>query len=314
MVHDNIMKAAIIEEFGSPNVLKVKSIEVPKITKDEILIKVKAASINPMDWKIRKYGFNEGYKVNFPLVLGMDIAGVIVDIDQSFPDFKLVDRVYGYIDISRMGGYAEYVIALPNEIACIPKGMSFNEAASLPVAGITAMMGLFDLVNIKPNQTVLIHGAAGGVGSIAIQLAKYKKARVIGTASPYNHDFLKNLGVDKVVDYNKNWFEEIDKNVDVVFDSIGGETQIKSFGLLKRNGTLISIANPPSQYLATKHSVNVDFVWALPSKHHLRKMNNLYMAKKLQPIVFKTFPLDNIRESHFLSETGHLRGKIIIEL
>ena len=152
------------------------------------------------------------------------------------------------------------------------------------------------------------------MGSIAIQLAKYKKARVIGTASPYNHDFLKNLGVDKVVDYNKNWFEEIDKNVDVVFDSIGGETQIKSFGLLKRNGTLISIANPPSQYLATKHSVNVDFVWALPSKHHLRKMNNLYMAKKLQPIVFKTFPLDNIRESHFLSETGHLRGKIIIEL
>ena len=187
-------------------------------------------------------------------------------MDSAVAGFEIGDRVYGYMDLGRMGAYAEYTTALPTEIALIPEGMSFNEAASLPVVAITAITGLFNMADVKPGQTVLVNGAAGGVGTIAVQLVRARNANVVGTASSYNHSFLRGLGVHEAIDYNDIHLKEIGREFDVIFDAVGGSRQADLFALVRKGGTLVSITAPPRESLDKRYSINIAFFWANPHR------------------------------------------------
>ncbi|MCG8340365.1 MAG: NADP-dependent oxidoreductase [Cytophagales bacterium] len=214
--------------------------------------------------------------------------------------------------MDKMGGYAEYTTVNESELALMPKNVDFIKAASLPVAGITAAEGILDLADVQAGQLVLVHAAAGGVGSIAIQLAKVRGAKVIGTASKHNHEFLKELVVDLVIDYCSQKFEDCVKNVDVVFDGVGGATQKRSYKVLRKGGVLISITTVPDAHLAKLYSVKASHVWANPSHRLLGIISKLVDSDLVKPVVTYTFPLGQVQKAHKLSEGGHLRGKIVL--
>jgi NADPH:quinone reductase-like Zn-dependent oxidoreductase len=224
------MRAVRLHAFGGPDVLKIEETPRPEPKSGEVLIRVHGAGVNPVDWKIR-----EGYTNHkLPLVPGWDVAGVIEKVGPEVTSLKPKDEVYGYFDLSRNGAYADYVAVPAEEVALKPKSLDFTKAAAVPLAALTAWQGLFDVGGLKPGQKVLIHAAAGGVGSFAVQFAKWKGAHVIGTASGRNVQFVRELGADEVIDYTKTAFEEAVDNVDLVFDTMGGETQKRSWQVLKK--------------------------------------------------------------------------------
>jgi NADPH:quinone reductase-like Zn-dependent oxidoreductase len=308
------MKAAVIKKFGSREELFISNIERPECKENEVLIKVKASSVNPMDCKIRQYGFNNNIKTKFPIVLGIDVAGEIIEVGNNVKEFELGDEVFGYLDMLRMGGYAEYAIALPKEITKKPQEMSFVEAASLPVVAITAFLACFGYTQLQSNQRILVHAAAGGVGSIVVQIANFLGLYVIGTASPNNNEFLSEIGVDEIIDYNSVDFSKKIKNIDIVIDTIGGETQDKSFEVLKDKGWLISVVSSPSETLKKEYDINTGFVFAMPNNEYLDQIVNLYRKGAFKPIIGKTLQLKDIVLAHKLIESRHSKGKIVIKM
>ncbi len=306
------MKAIRIHQYGNGEALKLDEVAIPKPGKDEVQIRVKAAGVNPVDWKIRKGYLNDFLHHEFPLTLGWDVAGVVEEVGSDVSLFRPGDEVFGYTSLARNGHYAELGLAKEDEIARKPEQLDFVQAASLPVAALTAWQALFDAADLREGQKVLIHAAAGGVGCMAVQLARWKGALVYGTASPPNADFLMELGVEKVIDYRSQRFESMVSDLDVVLDGVGGETQDRSWPLLRPGGILVAITNPISENLADKHRVRGVNVTVQPSRIQLEEISRLADEERLRPIVNTTFPLDQAFQAHELSQTQHVRGKIVL--
>lgn len=307
------MKAIQIHQFGGQEELKYEEAETPKINPDDVLIKVFATSINPVDWKVRE-GAMKQIKFTFPLILGWDVSGVITEVGSDVKNFKVGQEVYARPDLTRSGTYAEYVAVKADIIAEKPSSISHVEAATIPLAGLTAWQGIFDHGKIESGQKILIHGASGGVGTLAVQLAKWKGAYAIGTASEKNINFLKELGADEVIDYNQQQFEKELKNIDVVFDTIGGETQKKSIEVLKPGGILVSTVGVQDEEAFKAKNIQTFQFMAQSYPEQLKQMADLIDSGKLKPVVNQVFPLEEIVKAQKVSEEGHTRGKIAIKV
>ena len=306
------MKAVLIYKYGGPEVLEYTDAPIPEIKPDEVLIKVIATSINPVDYKVRK-GLSYP-RAGFPAILGWDVSGVIEKAGSDVHDFKPGDEVYARPNVMRDGTYAEYVAVQAKEISAKPKKLDHLQSASIPLAGLTAWQGLFDHGKLKAGQRILINGAAGGVGTLAVQLAKWKGAYVIGTASENNIDFLKELGTDEVINYKKQKVEEVLKDMDVVFDTIGGDAQVKLLQVMKPGGILVStVGLKDEEAIKAKGMHGVKYV-ALSIPADLKHLADLADEGKLKPVIAKILPLTEIREAHELIEKGHVRGKIVITI
>ncbi|HEX8236185.1 MAG TPA: NADP-dependent oxidoreductase [Abditibacteriaceae bacterium] len=309
------MKAVVLEEYGGPEALLLQEVAQPSLARDELLIKVHNTAINALEWKLRKgMGETFGLELRLPFVLGSEFAGNVEAVGSDVLNFKVGDAVFGFVDVTRSGGYAEYVTAKPSEMALKPQNIDFVHAAAIPVGALTSWQALFDTANLQSGQTILVHGATGGVGSMAVQLAKAKGARVIGTASGRNEEFVRSLGADQFIDYSTTRFEDVAQDVDVVFDTIGGETQERSFQTLRKGGILVSIVTPPAEDLAARFGVRAAVVYAQPQGITLTEIVKLVEAGKLKAKVETVLPLSQVRQAHQLMKTGHKRGKIVLQV
>lgn len=305
------MKAAKINEYGDESVVNYTDVKRPVPNADEVLVKVHAAAVNPVDWKIRE-GFGVMFGLEPPFILGCEIAGTVEKVGADVKDFKPNDSVIGYIG-AHIGGYAEYAVVKANEISPKPESLDFENAAAVPVGALTAWQAMFDLANLKSGQKILITGASGGVGSMAVQLAKAKGAHVTGTASGKNEEFVKNLGADEFVDYTRAKIEEIVKDVDVVFDIVGGDTLERAFQTLKKGGFLVTAVEPPSEEKANQFGVKVAMVRVQPNAAQLAEISLLIDEGKLNTHVETVLPLAEVRKALELSKSGRTRGKIVLQ-
>lgn len=305
------MKAVQIHHYGGPEELIYEDAQTPEIQPDDVLIRVKATSINPIDWKVRE-GARKDPARHFPIVLGWDVSGIIEKVGEKVKNFKVGDAVYGRPDTSRNGTYAEYVAVRAGELAPKPQSLDHNQAAAIPLAGLTAWQGIFDHGKLEAGQKILIHGAAGGVGTFAVQLARWKGAYVIGTASGKNVDFLRKLGADEVIDYEKEHFEEKLHDIDVVFDTIGGDVQLNSLRVLKPGGILVSTVGIKDEAAVKAKGLQGIAYMAKSLPEQLHRMAQLIDEGKLRPIIEKTLPLTDAAEAQRESQKGHTRGKIVL--
>lgn len=308
------MKAIVIKTYGNEDVLDYVDVERPEPKADEVLVKVHAAAVNPIDWKIRD-GMGERFGLKLPLILGGDIAGTIEEVGVEVKNFKQGDAVYGMtVSGGFSGGYAEYAVAKADAIVLKPESITFEEAAAIPIAALTAWQAMFDLANLSSGQKILITGASGGVGSMAVQLAKAKGAIAIGTASGKNEKFVRDLGADEFVDYTQQPFEEVVKDVDVVFDTIGNDTQERAFQTLKKGGFLVTSAQTPSAEKAKEFGVEAAFVFCKPNAGQLTEINRLIEEGKLKIHIETILPLTEVKKAHQLSQSGRTRGKIVLQI
>ena len=305
------MKAIRIHQYGGPEVLAQVEMQRPTPGANEVLIKIHAALVNPADWKIRAGYMKDFLPLTFPATLGADISGTVEEVGPGAARFKRGDEVYASLGLEG-GGYAEYVVTKEEIVAKKPATLNHVQAASVPVAALTAWQALFEVAQLQAGQKALIHAAAGGVGNFAVQLAKAKGAHVIGTASS-DQAFLGELGVDKALDYQKTRFEDVVHDADVVLDTIGGDTQERSFKALKKGGILVSIVQPPSQELAAKYGVRALFYGGHPSSSNLVEIAKLIDAGKVKTVVDTVLPLAEAQRAHELSQSGHARGKIVLK-
>ena len=307
------MKAIIINTYGNEDVLNYVDVERPEPKADEILVKVRVAAVNPADWKIRD-GMGESFGFKFPLILGCDIAGTVVAVGDGVKNFQQGDAVYGMTLSSLSGGYAEYAVTNADAIAPKPESLSFEEAAAIPIGALTAWQAMFDVAHLSSGQRILITGASGGVGSMAVQLAKAKGAIVIGTASGRNERFVRDLGADEFVDYTQQNFEEVVKNVDVVFDTIGGDTLEQAFKTLKQGGFLVSAVETPSAEKAKEFDIKAAWLFCQPNAQQLAQINRLIEEGKLKVHIETVLPLTEVKKAHQLSQSGRTRGKIVLQV
>jgi NADPH:quinone reductase-like Zn-dependent oxidoreductase len=308
------MKAVRIHEFGGPEVLKIDDIPVPQPKADDVLIKVYATSINPIDWKIRNGDSKSKFPAPLPLTLGWDVSGVIEQLGDNVTNFKVGDEVYGRPDPTRNGAYAEYIVVDAGQINHRPNTIDHVHSAAIPLAGLTAYQGLFDHGQLQPGQKVLIHAASGGVGSYAVQLAKWKGAYVIGTTSEKNMDLVKSLGADEVIDYKKYKFEDKLKDIDLVFDTVGGDTQKRSLQVLKNGGRLITTVKPEYQEAAKVKNIHLEGFMAKSYPAQLQQLAQLVDDGKLKPIISRVMALNEAAEAQKISEEGHTAGKIVLKV
>ena len=283
------MKAVRLHRFGGPEALSLDDIERPEPKEGEALVSVRAASVNPVDYKIRSGAFPIVKQEQLPVVLGRDIAGIV---ERCGPGAacRPGDEIFALLGRDR-GGYEEYVIVRDGEFASKPRRLSFIEAAAVPLAGLTAWQGLFDEGGLRSGQRVLIHGGAGGVGHLAIQFAKAKGAWVATTVSGADREFARQLGADQAVDYERRQFEDEVGKVDLVYDLVGGETQKRSFAALKQGGTLVSTVQPPDETLCRQHRVSGKIYMAKPNAAELAEIGQLIDDGKVRPVIERTFPL-----------------------
>ncbi len=307
------MKAVRIHEFGKPGVLVYEDAPRPQAGPGEVLVSIHAAGVNPVDWKIRS-GMFRGMNAPMPMILGFDISGVVESVGADVQQFRQGDEVFAYMSLRRGGGYAEFVAVPEGELAIKPKSIDHVHAAGVPLAGLTAWQALFDTAGLKEGQTVLIHGGAGGVGHFAVQMARARGAKVIATASAPNHEFLKSIGADQCIDYRTQKFEEHVKDVDVVLDTIGGDTQARSFQVLKPGGYLVSIVQPPDPELLAQHEIKGRVILVQPNGKQLAEIAALVDQGKVKPHVSETVPLRDAAHAHIQSQGGHTRGKIVLKV
>ncbi len=308
------MKAVCIYTYGGPEALVYEDAPKPHPSEGEVLVQVYAAGINPIDWKIREGLFKDRSHQTLPLILGWDISGVVVALGSGTNRLKLGDHVYSHPDVSHDGGYAEFIVIKESEVALKPRSIDHIHAAGLPLAGLTAWQSLFVAGGLKAGQRVLIHAASGGVGSLAVQLAKWKSAVVIGTASEANHAFIRSLGVDQVVDYNTERFEDVVQPVDMVFDTLGGDVQERSWKVLKPGGILVSIVAPPSEATATTLGLRQAFVTTKADVPQLDELTKLVEQERLKVIVETILPLSDATRGQELNKRGHTRGKVVLRI
>jgi len=308
------MKAIRIHEYGGTEVLRLEDAPRPTPGAGEVLIRVHATSVNPVDWKVRA-GHAKGYlKYNMPFIPGWDVSGVIESVGSGVSRLKVGDEVYSRPDISRDGAYAEYIAVRESEVALKPKSIDHVHAAVIPLAALTAWQALFDGAKLSSGQTVLIHGAAGGVGTFAVQFAKMKGARVIATASKRNHDFLRSLGADELIDYTTTKFEDVVHGVDAVLDTITGETADRSYGVIKKGGVYVSILAPPNMEKCAALGIRGHHTFVQANPEQLAEIAKLVDSGKLTLTIEKVFPLTEAAAAQQLNAQGHTRGKIAIRV
>lgn len=304
------MKAIRIHEFGGPEVLRYEEIPEPEAEGPGIIrIKVIAAGVNPIDWKIRKGLIGE---MPLPLTMGVDVAG-IVDVGQGGVLFRPGEEVFAKVSIGQ-GGYADYTVVNSTQVAKKPKSIGFIESAAIPTAGLAAWQSLFDIAKLKKGESVLIHGAAGGVGTFAVQFAKWKGAYVFGTASEKNEQFLKSIGADEFIDYKKQRFEDVVGKVDVVLDTVGGDTFERSWGVLQPNGFLVSTVASIPEGVPEKYGVFAKTLVTRSAGEELAKIANVIDEQQIKPIVTTVLPLSEAQKAHEMSESHHTRGKIVLRV
>jgi NADPH:quinone reductase-like Zn-dependent oxidoreductase len=295
------MQAVLIHETGSPDVLHYEEADRPEPGDGQVLVRVQAASVNPTDWKARR-GLSE---TRLPAVLGRDVSGELSRAD----GFAEGDDAFGYV---AGGGYAEFAIASADTIARKPAGLSHEQAAALPVAGMTAWQALFDRGALERGQTGLIAGAAGGVGHLAVQFAKLAGARVIGTGSSRNRDFVLGLGTDEYVDYTQQDVGQAVSGVDLAFDTVGGDTTQALVPTVREGGMLVTIANAPPEEAARARGVRAELLVMSPSSEQLARIAELVAGGKVHVEISEVLPLAEVQRAHELSESGHTRGKIVL--
>ncbi len=306
------MKAIRIHSYGGPEVLQYEDVPRPVLNDDDVLIRVHASGVNPVDWKIRDGFFKE--MITLPLIPGWDVAGVIEEIGPEVIGWEVGDKVYSRPEIFRNGSYAEYIAVKSSEVALMPESIDYIHAASVPLAGLTAWQSLFDLAHLKAGQKILIHAAAGGVGHFAVQFAKWVGAHVIGTASAYNHEFLKSIGAHETIDYNETAFDEAVQDVDVVFDNMGGEVWQRSWKVLKKGGIMVSTlggSDGGGMDALNKLSAHV---FVQPDARQLGEIAVLIDNGYVRPEIAKIFPLHEAEKAHLENEGGHTRGKIVLDV
>ncbi len=309
------MKAVRIHEFGDVDVLKYEDIEQPEPQAGEVLVRVRAAGINPIDCLCRTMpipGITAGH---FPYILGLDISGTVVALGEGVTQFAPGDEVYGL----QPKGYSEYIAAPVTDLALKPQRLTHQEAAGLPLAGLTAWQALFDTAHLQAGQTVFISGGAGGVGHYAIQLAKWKGAQVVTTTSTRNVEFVRELGADVIIDYTQQTFIESIKDVDVVLDTVGGDVLKDSFQVVKRGGSIVSLrghhgVKALGDQLAPQYGVAFAVIVAHPSGAQMAEMAKLANVGQLKTHLDAVFPLKDVAQAHKLSEGGHVRGKLVLTL
>jgi NADPH:quinone reductase-like Zn-dependent oxidoreductase len=316
------MKAIRIYEFGEPEVMKLEETARPKPASDEVLVKTYASGVNIVDCGIRRGG-NDILRpyLKLPLTLGWDAAGIIEEVGAEVTSFQKGDKVYGIPNFPGDGSYAEYFVAKATSVAIKPQNLTFTEAAGIPLAGTTAWRGVVDYGKIQPGHKILIHGAAGGVGSLAIQIAKAKGAYVIGTASSHNLAFLKELGADEAIDYRSQPWEKILKDIDVIFDASpvrDNETRLKFVQVLRQEGILVCsqldfpYAEDVKAALAAKQATGE--LVGFQTYDSLKEMATMIEEGKLKVTISKVFPLEQVAEAHRENEAGHVRGKLVLEI
>lgn len=332
------MKAAYIDRYGDNNAVQMDELPVPEVGDNDVLVQVKAASVNPLDTRIRDGKLKQVLHYKLPLILGNDFAGVVVAVGPSVINVKVGDEVYARTDTMRIGSFAEYIAINQDNVAKKPKNLSMEEAGALPLVALTAWQALVDNGNVKKEQKVLIHGGAGGVGSMAIQLAKHLGAHVATTASAADTDTVKKYGADQVIDYRTEDFSNLLSGYDFVLDTRGGETLQKSLTVLKPGGMVVSVNGTPNapmadelnlgplmklvftamsfktNNLAKKLGVKYSFLFMQPSGVQLTKLAKLFENKTLKPVIDKVYPFASTRDALAYSESGKAKGKIVINV
>jgi NADPH:quinone reductase-like Zn-dependent oxidoreductase len=308
------MKAIRIHEFGGPDVLELEDIEVPQPKADEVLIKVYASSVNPVDGKIMAGEAQAKFPTSFPLTIGWDVSGIIERAGDHVRNFSIGDEVYGRPFPTQNGAFAEYVVIKADEIVLKPRSIDHIHAAAVPLAGLTAWQGLFKFGKLEKGQKVLIHGASGGVGSFAVQFAKWKGAEVIGTASADNLAFIKQLGADQAIDHENQRFEEEVQDVDLVLDLIGGETQQRSLAVIKPGGILVTTVAPEIEDEAKEKKIRIESFTAQSYPEDLAEIADLIDNGVVNPVVSAVVNLQDARKAEELSGQHHTRGKVVIKV
>jgi len=303
------MQAIRVHEYGGPSVLKVEPVERPQPEADEALVRIVYAAVIPLDFKIRNGWLQQVFPVTMPYIPGFYASGVIEEVGPSVTAFAPGDRVFGMI----RGAYAEYGVAKAQELVKMPDHLAFEDAATIKAGAEAAWKALFTEGELQAGQTVLLHAAAGGVGQFAVQLAKWKGATVIATSSTSNLDFVKSLGADQVVDYTTTNFEDVVKEVDLVVDTVGGETEDRSWSVLKKDGIFVSLTQDPSQENAQKHGVTAKFNSKFPSREDLQRITELLAEGKIKAEIDSIFPLSQADKALEKSEARHGRGRILLK-
>ena len=330
------MKAAYITRYGNINDVQIDEQPRPSLTENAVLVKVHAASINPLDLRVLEGEFKAILPVPFPFILGNDFAGTIVQMGSNVTQFKIGDEVYAKTDLN--GAFAEYTVVQQSSLALKPQNISMEQAAALPLVGLTSWQALVEIAKVKAGQKVLIHAGSGGVGSIAIQLAKSLGATVATTTSSKNSSWVKGLGTDIIIDYKTTDFEQELKDYDVVLDTQGGKILEKSLNVLKRGGRLISISGPPDhafvevvnpnwflkcvipllswsiRHKAKKRDISYSFLFMQPNGQQLSEISKLVESGKINPVVDKTYTFSEIKDAFQYVNTGRAKGKIVLKI
>jgi NADPH:quinone reductase-like Zn-dependent oxidoreductase len=304
------MKAIQMNQYGGEDQLKLVDVEKPKASTGQVVVRIAATTLNPIDLKRTSGKMREIFPLTFPFIPGSDFSGVIDSIGDGVNQFKVGDEVYGY---PPSGAYAEYLVIDANKIALKPKKLDFVQSAALSLVAQTALQ-MVERAGVHKGQTVLIQGAGGSVGGLAVQLAHHRGAKVIGTAVASATKRLKEYGADEVIDYEKERFEDRVKGVDVVLDTVGGDTLQRSFSVLKPGGTLVSIVQPPPEQEAAKHQVKASMLLTEPSPASLKEIAQLADAGELRPHVAKTYALSDVAKGWEAARSGQLDGKIVFQV
>ncbi|MGH0429462.1 NADP-dependent oxidoreductase [Bacillus hominis] len=331
------MKAMIIDKYGKIP-MRMTEVPTPEINEYEVLAEIHAASINPIDFKIRDGKVKMLLTYEMPLILGNDFSGVIVKVGAKVTRFKVGDEIYARPRKDKIGTFAEYIAIHEDDIALKPKNLSFEEAASIPLVGLTSYQALHGIMQLQQGQKILIHAGSGGVGTFAIQLAKIMGATVTTTASEAGANLVKSLGADEIINYKTEKFEDILTNYDAVFDTIGGTTLEKSFNIIKSGGNIVSVSGMPNARfgkefgsgffktllfsfaskkltaLEKKHNAQYSFLFMKPSGDQLRIIANYIEAGKIKPIIDRVFPFEDAQKAMEYSESGRAKGKIIVKI
>src|SRR5437899_7141583 len=332
------MKAFIVDRYGSADRVRASEVPDPEMREDDVLIEIHAAGVNPLDSKIRDGEFKQLLPYRLPLILGNELAGVVIRAGSRVRRFKPGDEVYARPDKSRIGTFAELIAVSEDDLAIKPKSLTMEEAASIPLVGLTAWQALVERAKLKKGQKVLIHAGSGGVGTFAIQLAKHLGATVATTTSTANIGLVKSLGADVVIDYKKDDFEKVLSGYDVVLNSLGKDTLEKSLQVLKLGGKLISISGPPDGEFAKQngsnwflqqvmrllsfgirkkakhHGVTYSFVFMRANGEQLSKITSLIESGIIRQVMDRVYPFEATKEAWAYLETGRARGKVVIKV
>ncbi len=306
------MKAVVAHEYGGPDVLKLETIPVPRPKENEVLVKVIASGVNPADPLIISGEYAREFGTHLPLIPGYDVAGVVEEVGTKVRRLKKGDVIYAYLLWG--GGWAEYCLTNEGEAAVKPASLTGVEAAAVPLAALTAWQALIDTARVTKGQTVLIQGGSGGVGSFAIQIAKARGARVIATASTANQDALRQLGADECIDYTQTHFEEKVHDVDIVLDTVGGDTLDRSYKVVKKGGIVVTILGPLDRAAPQKYGIRISGLASHPNSQELSEITKLIEAKKIRPLVSKVRPLSEAVDAARQAETHHTRGKVVLKV